>query len=64
MKILSSYQYFQQDGAPPPPHYALLVRQFLDEQVEGRWIGRHGGIEWRAQTPDLNHLDFFFYGAI
>lgn len=29
---------FQQDGAPP--HYALLVCQFLWESFLGRWIGR------------------------
>ncbi|KAJ4431491.1 hypothetical protein ANN_20089 [Periplaneta americana] len=29
---------FQQDGAPP--HFANMVRTFLDEQFPARWIGR------------------------
>jgi Helix-turn-helix domain (DUF4817) len=34
---------FQQDGAPP--HYALPVRQYLDQHFSGHWIGRRGSIE-------------------
>ncbi|KAJ8962923.1 hypothetical protein NQ318_001334 [Aromia moschata] len=30
--------WFQQDGAPP--HYAAIVRQYLDRIFPGRWIGR------------------------
>jgi len=30
--------FFQQDVAPP--HYAVTVRKFLDEQLRNRWIGR------------------------
>ena len=29
--------FFQQSGAPP--HYAVTVRRFLDEQLTNRWIG-------------------------
>ncbi len=31
---------FQQDGAPP--HYATIVRDYLDETLPGRWCGRGG----------------------
>ena len=42
--------YFQQDGAAP--HYALIVRDWLDKKLKGRWIGRGGPIEWPARSPD------------
>ncbi|XP_066149124.1 uncharacterized protein [Euwallacea fornicatus] len=53
---------FQQDGAPP--HYAIPVRQFLDETFPDRWIGRRGAIEWSARSPDLSPLDFFLWGHL
>lgn len=49
--------WFQQDGAPP--HYALPVREFLDQTFTDQWIGRRGFVEWPARSPDLNPLDFF-----
>ena len=54
--------YFQQDGAPP--HYGLRVRQYLNEIFHDRWIGRRGGIEWPARSPDLTPLDFFLWGYL
>ena len=33
---------FQQDGTPP--HWSLPVREFLDERMPGKWIGRDGPI--------------------
>ncbi|XP_066157702.1 uncharacterized protein [Euwallacea fornicatus] len=53
---------FQQDGAPP--HYALAVRQFLNENFPSHWIGRRDPIEWPARSPDLTPLDFFFWGHL
>ena len=53
---------FQQDGAPA--HYANSVRNLLNENLPGKWIGRRGAIEWPARSPDLTPLDFFFWGAI
>jgi len=53
---------FQQDGAPP--HYAILVREFLDATFPGRWIGRRGSIDWPPRSPDLTPLDFFFWGVV
>ena len=44
---------FQQDGAPP--HRSLLVTEFLDEKLPGRWCGWKGGEVWRkwlARSPD------------
>ena len=53
---------FQQDGAPA--HYARVVRNLLNEELDGRWIGRRGSVEWPARSPDLTPLDFFFWGVM
>lgn len=53
--------WFQQDGASP--HYAILVREWLDENIP-QWIGRRGVIPWPARSPDLSPMDFFFWGYI
>ena len=34
---------FMQDGAPP--HYATSVRNFLNDEIPGRWLGRRGPFE-------------------
>nr|CAH7752763.1 unnamed protein product [Callosobruchus chinensis] len=54
--------WFQQDGCPA--HYAHSVREYLDEEFPGRWIGRSGPISWPARSPDLNPLDLFYWGAV
>ena len=43
---------FQQDGAPP--HFALIVRTWLDQHFPNRWMGRRGPIVWPARSPDLS----------
>ena len=48
---------FQQDGASA--HYAIIVRDRLNDKLPGRWIGRRGTIEWPARSPDLTPCDFF-----
>lgn len=58
--LLEQQLHFQQDGAPP--HYAASVRQYLNLQYPGRWIGRRGPMEWPARSPDLTPLDFFLWG--
>ena len=54
--------WFQQDGTPA--HYALIVRQFLDDKFQGRWIGRRRPVEWAPRSPDLTPMDFFFWGYV
>lgn len=55
--------YFMHDGAPP--HWGLQVRAFLNNMFGGRWIGRHPAPHiWPPRSPDLNPLDFFFWGAL
>lgn len=51
---------FMQDGAPP--HFALTVREWLDQRFPGRWLGRRGPHEWPARSPDLTPCDFFLWG--
>ena len=54
--------YFQQDGAPC--HYAIDVRQWLNNKFPGQWLGRRGPIEWPARSPDLTPPDFFLWGVL
>ena len=54
--------FFQQDGAPP--HYALAVRDSLNQTFPQRLFGRRGSIEWPSHSPDLTPMDFFFWGVV
>jgi hypothetical protein len=57
--------YFQQDRAPP--HYATIVRNFLTQTFDDRWIGRGcppGNVAWPPRSPDLTPPDFFLWGYI
>ena len=54
--------YFQQDGAPP--HYATIVRNWLDDNFPNRWIGCRGPVEWPPRWPDLSPPDFFLWGVL
>lgn len=53
---------FMQDGAPP--HFALVVREWLDARFPGRWLGRRGPHEWPSRSPDLTPCDFFLWGWV
>ena len=50
---------FLQDRAPP--HYARAVRQFLNDELPGRWLGRRGPLEWPACSCDITLCDFFLW---
>lgn len=50
---------FQQDGAPP--HYEVRAREYLNQTVPWRSIGRREPIVWPARSPDLIPLDFFLW---
>ena len=39
-----------QDGAPS--HYAKVVRDWLDGQFPGRWMGRRGPTDSEFRFPD------------
>jgi hypothetical protein len=58
---------FQQDGAPP--HFLNGVREWLNDFVPYRWIGRHGPndlvfLRWPPRSPDLTPCDFFLWGYV
>jgi hypothetical protein len=58
---------FMQDGAPP--HWALIVRDWLDQHFTGRWMGRGSPAKpapfaWPPYSPDLTPCDFFLWGYI
>lgn len=61
-KRITKKTFFQQDGAPA--HFSKSVRAWLNENFDGRWIGRCGPISWAPRSPDLTPLDFFLWGHI
>ena len=52
--------YFQQDGATP--HTTNQVMEFLHNKFHGRVISRKADFEWPPKSPDLNPLDYWFWG--
>ncbi|KAL4494420.1 hypothetical protein ABPG72_019830 [Tetrahymena utriculariae] len=54
--------FFQQDGAPP--HFSNDARNILNTQLQYRWIGRGGPIEWPPRSPDLSINDFWLWGYV
>ena len=52
---------FQQDGAPP--HYALVVRNKLEEKFGGRVISRGFYNIW-PPYPDLDPCGFYLWGYL
>ena len=53
--------WFQQDGAPA--HFALDVREYLNNIFPNGWIGRGGPVQWPPRSPDLTPMDFFIWGG-
>lgn len=57
---------FMQDGAPP--HWSRMVRNWLNEMLPNKWMGRgteeDSNIKWPARSPDLTPCDFFLWGFI
>jgi hypothetical protein len=60
--ILDENLWYQQDGAPP--HYAAVVRHYINQVFPNKWIGRRGPVEWPPRSPDLTPLDFFLWGHL
>jgi hypothetical protein len=46
------------------PHFCHHVRNHLDRDLPGRWIGRGESLAWPHGSPDLTPLDFFLWGYI
>ena len=55
-------KWWQQDGAPC--HTAKKVMDFLKSNFQERIISQKSGLDyfWPAHSPDLNPLDFSFWG--
>jgi hypothetical protein len=47
--------------AHAPPYCCHHVRNHLDREMAGRWIGRGGPTAWHPRPPDLTPLDFFLW---
>lgn len=60
--LAANGKWFMHDGAPA--HYAVLVRDSLDQHFPHMWIGRRGPIEWAPRSPDLTPADFFLWGFL
>ena len=54
--------FFMRDGTPP--HCTNAALQFLKEKFRGRVISRSSEIIWPVHSPDLNPLDFWFWGYV
>ena len=58
---------FQQDGAPP--HWKTEVRNYLDQTLPQRWVGRATDTNktfarWPPRSPDLTPCDFHLWGYL
>jgi hypothetical protein len=52
----------QRDGVPV--HFAHTVRDCLNVNFPGSWIGRGGPITWPPCSPDLTPLNFLLWGYV
>ena len=52
--------YFQRDGAPP--NYTRHMREYFNESLPNRRLGRGGPVAWPPRSPDLTPLDYFLWG--
>lgn len=52
--------WYMQDGAPA--HFAVPVRNHLNQRFPHRWIGRGSEFPWPPRSPDINPLDFYLWG--
>uniref|UniRef100_A0A914YHI7 Tc1-like transposase DDE domain-containing protein n=1 Tax=Panagrolaimus superbus TaxID=310955 RepID=A0A914YHI7_9BILA len=52
-----------QDGAPP--HWAVEIREKLNEIFPEKWIGRDSPTyPWPPRSPDLTACDYFLWGYV
>uniref|UniRef100_A0A914CRN9 Transposase n=1 Tax=Acrobeloides nanus TaxID=290746 RepID=A0A914CRN9_9BILA len=52
-----------QDGARP--HWSRDARQWLNNNLGGRWMGRGSlNLPWAPYSPDLTPCDFFLWGYV
>jgi hypothetical protein len=46
------------------PHSHRVVRQFLDDQLPGRWVERAEPVPWPPRSLNLNTLRFLLMGYV
>jgi len=51
--------WLQQDGAAP--HFARIVREFLNDNYNERWIGRGDPVNWPPCSPNMTSSDFYLW---
>jgi len=54
-------------GTFTPPHWHKEVREYLNEHLPGRWVGRAVAADntfctWPPRSPDLTVCDLFLWG--
>jgi hypothetical protein len=54
--------WFIHDGTPL--HFLLTFWEFLNHVLLEQWTGQGGPRVWRACSPDLNPLDFYFWAYL
>ncbi|KYN23489.1 hypothetical protein ALC57_04093, partial [Trachymyrmex cornetzi] len=54
--------WFQQDACRS--HTSRVARTALNAMFPDKWIGKYGPINYPPQSPDLNILDYYFWGKI
>ena len=54
--------WLQHDGASS--HYALIVRAFLNDHNNNRFIALSGPVAWPPCSPDLTSPDFYLWGYL
>lgn len=56
--------FYMHDGAPP--HFAVPVREYLNQRYPNRWIGRgdDAPVKWPPRSPDINPVDFYLWGHL
>lgn len=42
----------------------MLCFRYLNDEFGNNWIGQRGPHRWPPRSPDLNPLDFFFWGYL
>lgn len=54
--------WFQHDGAPP--HFAVAVRNWLNQEFTNMWIGRGGPVPWPPRPQEIISLDYYLWGYV
>jgi len=45
-------------------NFSHIARQYLNEPIPGKWIGRNVSVAWPPRSPDLSPIDFYISGHV